>query len=52
MLILTWALDLRYDTDRDGRTIPSDAEIALFELQCPVSLHIWRSGTSLCARDK
>ena len=34
------------DSEEYGPTIPSHVDIAVFELQCPVSLHIWRSATA------
>ena len=38
--------DLRLHIEEYRATMPSDGEIAIFELRCPASLHIWRSATA------
>ena len=39
-------INSRLHIEEYGRTIPSHIDLAVFELQCPVSLHIWRSATT------
>jgi hypothetical protein len=35
----------RHYVEEYGRTIPSHIDVAVFELRCPISLHVWRSTT-------
>jgi hypothetical protein len=41
---------LRHYVEEYGHTIPSHIDIAVFELRCPISLHIWRSTTARLLR--